>query len=74
MLKNWEVSPSIQWKLSARAAIWGAVANAFGAGVLTGLVWAGRLPFDSLRLASLAVLLAISVLLVLRFAVPRIQR
>jgi hypothetical protein len=73
MFENWEVSP-VQWTVSSRAAIWGALVYAFGAGVLTGLLWAGRLPFDLLRIVSLAILLAGAILMVLRFALPRIQR
>lgn len=73
MFNNWEVSAPVQWKLSGRAAIWCAVAWAFGAGVPTGVVWGGRLPLDPLRIVSVAVLLVGAVLLVLRFVVPRIQ-
>lgn len=74
MFKNWEVSPPIQWKLSVRAAIWSALAWAFGAGVLTGVLLSGRLPLDLLRIMSLTVLLIGAVFLVLRFALPRIHR
>ena len=74
MFKNWEVSSRVQWKLSSRAAIWCALVWAFGAGILTGVLWAGRLPFDLHRVVSLAILLAGAILLVLRFALPRIQR
>lgn len=71
MFRNLEVSPPVQWKLSSRAAIWCALVWAFGAGILTGVLWAGRLPFDLLRIVSLAILLAGAILLVLRFALPR---
>jgi hypothetical protein len=71
MFKNWEVSPPVLWKISPRAAIWGALVWAFGAGILAGVLWAGRLPLDLLRLVSLAVLVAGAVLLVPRFSVPR---
>jgi hypothetical protein len=74
MFKSWEVLPPIQWKLSSRAAIWCALAWAFAAGILTGVLWAGRLPFDLLRDVTLAILLAGTILLVVRFALPRIQR
>ena len=74
MFKNWEASPPVQWKPSSRAAIWCALVWAFGAGILTGVLWAGRLPFDLLRIVSLAILLAGAILVVLRFALPRIQR
>ena len=74
MFKNWEVSPPVQWKLSSRAAIWCALVWASVAGILTGVLWAGKLPFDLLRIVSLAILLAGAILLVLRFALPRIQR
>jgi hypothetical protein len=72
MFKRWEVSP--QWKLSSRAAIWGAVAWALAAGILMGVLWTGMLPFDLLRGVSLAVLLVGIILLVVRFVLPRIQR
>jgi len=74
MFKNSEVSSPVQWKLSPRAAIWCALVWAFGAGILTGVLWAGRLPFDLLRIVSLAFLLAGAILLILRHALPRIQK
>lgn len=74
MFKNWEVLPPVQWKISARAAIWCALVWAFGAGILAGVLWAGRLPLDPLRIVSLAILLAGAILLVLRFALPHAQR
>lgn len=66
MFENWEVA-AFKWKVSPRAAIWGALGWAFGAGLLTGLLWAGRLPFDLLRIVSLAILLAGAILWVILF-------
>jgi len=73
MFQNWEVAP-VHLKISARAAIWGALVWAFGAGILTGVLWAGRLPFDVLRVASVAILLVGAILWVLRFALPHVQK
>ena len=41
MFKTWEVSSPIQSKLSSRVAIWCASVWACGAGILSGVLWAG---------------------------------
>jgi hypothetical protein len=66
MFENWEVD-RFNWKISPRAATWAALLWAFVAGLLTGLLWAGRLPSDMLRIVSLAILLGGAILLVVRF-------
>ena len=70
MFEDWEVAP-FKWKISARAAIWAAVLWAFVGGILTGLLWAGRLPFDLVRIVCVAVLLGGAILWVVAFTGPR---
>jgi hypothetical protein len=66
MFENWEVAP-FKKKMSPRAATWSALLWAFLAGVVTGLLWAGRLPLNPLNIVSLAILVGGAILLVVRF-------
>ena len=69
MFKNWEVAP-FKWNISPRVAGWGALLWAFLAGVLTGLLWAGRLPLNLLNIMNLGILVGGAILLVVRFTFP----
>ncbi len=73
MFENWEVAP-LKWKISPRAALWGALLWALLAGVVIGLLCAGSLRLDLLNVASLTILLGGAILLAFRFALRPSRR
>ncbi|SPF44724.1 hypothetical protein SBA1_550089 [Candidatus Sulfotelmatobacter kueseliae] len=73
MFESWEVAP-FKWKISPRAALWGALLWALVAGVVIGLLWAGRLRLDLLNVVSLTILLGGAILLAFRFALQPSRR
>jgi hypothetical protein len=50
------------WKVSPRIRPWVGLPGAFSVGLLTGVLWAGKLPFDMFRIVCLAVLLGWTIL------------
>lgn len=56
-----------KWKVSPLMRPWVGLPGAFTVGLLTGLLWAGALPFDMFRIVCLAVLLGWTILSVALF-------
>jgi hypothetical protein len=55
------------WKVSLRIRPWVGLPGAFSVGLLTGILWAGRLPFDTVRIVWLTILVAWTILSVILF-------
>ena len=55
------------WKVSPRIVPWVGLPGAFSVRLLTGVLWAGALPFDALRIVCLVLLVGLTILSVVLF-------